>query len=107
MRNSKIENLPAARRALHHKLQNRRIHNGAARRTRGTTPSAVHRHRSRPIAATLTDGMTSAFRHNHACALPIGERDCWFVSRDNSAGTALNSLSIRPDAASQLRPANR
>jgi hypothetical protein len=106
-RNSKIENLPAARRALHHILQDRRIHNGAVRRKRGTTPFVVHEYRSRPIAATLTSGMTSAFRHNDGCALRIGGRDCWFVPPDNSACTALNGLSIRPDSASQLRPANR
>jgi len=106
-RNSKIENLPAARRALHHKLRERRVHNDAVRRKRGTTPSAVHQHRSRPIAAMPTNRMTSAFRHNDACALRIGERDCWFVPRDNSACAAFNGLSIQPDAASQLRPANR
>jgi hypothetical protein len=67
----------------------------------------VHQYRSRPIAATLTNGMTSAFRHSDACALPIGGRDCWFVPAYDSACSALNGLSIRPDAANQLRPANR
>jgi hypothetical protein len=106
-RNSKIENLSAARRALHHKRQDHGIHNGAVRRTRGMTPSVVHQYRSRPIAAIPTNGMTSAFRNNDACVPHIGGRDCRFVPSENSACTALNGLSIRPDAASQLRPANR
>lgn len=71
------------------------------------TPFALHEYRSRQIAATLTNGMTSAFRHNAGCALRIGGRDCCFVPPDNSACTAVNGLSFRPDAASQLRPANR
>ena len=100
-RNSKIENLPAVRRALHHKLQDRRIHNGAVRRTRGTMSFVGHRHGSRPIAAALAMGMTSAFRHDGACALRIGGRDCWFVSPDNSACTPSTA-----SASGLTRPAN-
>ena len=94
-RNSKVENLPAVRRALHHELQDRRIHNDAVRRTRGRMSYVGHRHGSRPIATALTMGMTSVFRHDGACALRIGGRDCWFVSPYNSACSALRGLSIR------------
>jgi hypothetical protein len=106
-RNSKIENLPAARRALHHILQDRRIHNGAADRKRGMTPSAVHLYRSRPIVAELANVMTSAFRHNDAYTLHIRGRDSWVLALDLSACTALNCHSIRLGTAGELRPANR
>ena len=54
-----------------------------------------HRHGIRPIAAALAMGMTSVFRHDGACALRIGGRDCWFASPYNSACSALHGLSIR------------
>jgi hypothetical protein len=87
--------LPAVRRALHHKLQDRRIHYEAVPRTRGTMSHVGHRHGIRPIAAALAMRMTSVFRHDGACALRIVGRDCWFASPDNSACSALHGLSIR------------
>jgi hypothetical protein len=106
-RNSKVENFPAARRAQHHKLQDRRIHNGAARHKKGTTPSVVHRYGSRPVVEGLANLMTSAFRHNDAYAIRIGGRDSWVVALELSARTALNCHGIRLGSAGQLRPATR
>jgi len=94
-RNSKIENSPAVRRALHHKLQDRSIHNDAVRRARGRMSYVGHRHESRPVAATPPMGMTSVFRHDDACALRIGRRDCRFGSPDDSARSTLCGLGIR------------
>jgi hypothetical protein len=94
-RNSKIENLPTVRRALHHKLRDRRIHNDAVHRASGTMSHVGYRRGSRPIAATPAMGMTSVFRHDGACALRVGGRDCWFGSPDNSACGTLHGLSIR------------
>jgi hypothetical protein len=103
-RNSKIENLTVARRALNHKLQDRLIHNGAARRNRGTTSRVEHQYRSRPIAAGLANVMTSVFRHNDAYTLRIDGRESRAVALMLSARTALNCHSIRLGTASQLRP---
>ena len=51
-----------------------------------------YRHLSRAIAAALTVGMTSGFRHDGGCALRIGGRDCWFASPYNSARNALQGV---------------
>jgi hypothetical protein len=72
--------LPAARRALRHKLQDRHAQHDAVCRTRGTMFYVGHRHQSRPIAAALAMAMTSAFPHDGACALRIRGCDCRFAS---------------------------
>lgn len=51
--------------------------------------------REPPDRGAAANGHDQRFRHDAACALRIGGRDCWFALPYNSACSAFHGLSIR------------